>query len=106
MPIGRPPRVLAAANPLDAEPAVLRVVEVWWNGCVLSDGRELFIRYEKLATLCLELVQAGWPITARTTWARIKQDDTELVEELIEIHRVGSTHVIAATRLEDSSDVF
>ena len=57
----------------------------------LSNGVELFVRYEKLMTLCLQLAQERAALEEpRTTMARKEADDQVLVEELVEVHRAGA----------------
>lgn len=48
----------------------------------LSNGISLFVRFEKLMTLCLAVCQERAPISVRT-W------ETEDGEELVELHRLG-----------------
>lgn len=86
-PFGRCGVVLTRAPRSDR---ALSIVLVWDSGCVLSDGRELLIRWGKLADLCRELCQEHAAVTVRT-W-QTKMDEQSMADELIEIHRAGASH--------------
>ena len=63
----------------------------------LSTGVVLFVRYEKLMTLCLMVCQERAPIRIRT-W------ETKDGEELVELHRLGSAPSASSPSL--TSEVF
>lgn len=90
----KPPRVVIfAARRSDH---ALSVVEAWETGCVLSDGRELLIRYQKLASLVWEICQERAAIAVRT-WMSSDGD------ELIELRRHGAPST-ASTTVTPSAD--
>lgn len=78
----------------DGRLSVIRV-ERWWNHqvCVLSDGQELRVRYDKAIGLCLQLCQERAEVKVRTWETR---EDGETVIELIEIYRQAPTEASLA----------
>jgi hypothetical protein len=69
------------------EDGQLSIVLTWERGCVLSDGRELLIRWSKLAALCAELCQERAVVTVRTWQTKV---DDHMEDELITIRRAGT----------------
>jgi hypothetical protein len=92
----RPRVVIRSARRADG---ALSVVETWETGCVLSDGRELLIRWTKLASLTAELCQERAAIWVRT-WMSSDGD------ELIECHRLGGVGTSTTTDPSAASEVF
>lgn len=92
----RPRVVIRSARRGDG---ALSVVETWDHGCILSDGRELLIRWTKLATLTAELCQERAAIWVRT-WMSSDGD------ELIELHRLGAGGIAPPTAPSAPSEVF
>lgn len=78
----------------------MRIVAVGKRHCTLSTGEELLIRFEKLRTLCEQLMQEDAYVTVRT-W--ITLENGVLVSELIEVHRVSSQ---PPADQKEPSDVF
>lgn len=79
---------------------ILTVVRVDGNGCTLSTGEELIIKWSKLRTLAEQVCQERAPVWIRT-WM------TPDGNELIELHRHGAiaTGTVTATP-SAASEVF